>query len=55
VPLELRPQSKGGISPFPTHSAIPEIMEDYFSLPITPVKPIRRANFDFWGEIPHEI
>lgn len=30
-------------------------MEDYFSLPITPVKPIRRANFDFWGEMPHEI
>lgn len=55
VPLELRPQPKGGISPFPTHSAIPEIMEDYFSLPITPVKPIRRANFDFWGEMPHEI
>lgn len=30
-------------------------MEDYFSLPIAPVKPVRRANFDFWGEMPHEI
>jgi F-box/leucine-rich repeat protein 2/20 len=40
--------------PFPTHSAIPEIMEDYFSLPIAPVK-TARANFDFWGEMPHEI
>jgi F-box/leucine-rich repeat protein 2/20 len=24
-------------------------------LPIAPVKPVRRANFDFWGEMPHEI
>lgn len=55
VPSELSQQSRGGIPPFATHSAIPEIMEDYFSLPIAPVKPARRANFDFWGEMPHEI
>jgi F-box/leucine-rich repeat protein 2/20 len=36
---------------------IPEMMEDYFSLPIPTSKPTRarRANFDFWGEMPHEI
>lgn len=36
---------------------MPEILEDYFSLPLPTPKPIRvrRANFDFWGEMPHEI
>ena len=55
LPLDMRPQSKGGLSPFPEHSAIPELLEDYFSLPISPSRPARRANFDFWGEMPHEI
>jgi len=30
-------------------------MEDYFSMPITIPKRVRRINFDFWGEMPHEI
>ncbi|CZR66100.1 related to F-box protein Fbl2 [Phialocephala subalpina] len=55
LPADLRPISRGGISPFPAHSAIPEILEDYFSLPISSPKIVRRANLDFWGEMPHEI
>ncbi|KAF8863862.1 putative F-box/LRR-repeat protein 2 [Acephala macrosclerotiorum] len=55
VPADLGPISRGGLSPFPAHSAIPEILEDYFSLPISPPEIVRRANFDFWGEMPHEI
>ncbi|KAF4636670.1 hypothetical protein G7Y89_g1407 [Cudoniella acicularis] len=55
LPPEVRPHSRGPLSPFSPHSAIPEILEDYFSLTIAPSKPIRRANFDFWAEIPHEI
>ncbi|KAL2074082.1 hypothetical protein VTL71DRAFT_7860 [Oculimacula yallundae] len=38
-----------------TQSAIPEILEDYFSLPMAAPKPVRRANFDFWGDMPHEV
>ncbi|CZS93047.1 related to F-box protein Fbl2 [Rhynchosporium graminicola] len=38
-----------------TQSAIPEILEDYFSLPIAVSKPVRRADFDFWGDMPHEV
>jgi F-box/leucine-rich repeat protein 2/20 len=30
-------------------------LEDYFSLPISSPKIVRRANLDFWGEMPHEI
>lgn len=52
LPLDYRPQSKSGLS---QHSAIPELLEDYFSLPIVAHKPARRANFDFFGEMPHEI
>jgi F-box/leucine-rich repeat protein 2/20 len=57
MPFDLRPISRGGLSPFPDHSTIPEIMEDYFSLPMAVVKPkaTRRTNFDFWGEMPREI
>ncbi|KAM3070255.1 hypothetical protein ACMFMG_010091 [Clarireedia jacksonii] len=36
-------------------SVIPEILEDYFALPITTPKRQRRKNFDFWAEMPHEI
>lgn len=54
LPMDLRPSSRGGMSPLPAH-AIPEIMEDYFSLPNVIPKRVRRANFDFWGEMPHEI
>jgi F-box/leucine-rich repeat protein 2/20 len=49
-----RPMS-GGLSPLATNGAIVELQEDYFSLPLTPSKPSPRANFDFWGELPHEV
>ena len=57
VPLDMRPISRGALSPLSASTAMPEILEDYFSLPIPAPKPIRvrRANFDFWGEMPHEI
>ncbi|PVH84620.1 putative F-box/LRR-repeat protein 2 [Cadophora sp. DSE1049] len=48
--LPLLPRSRGN-----TQSAIPEIYEDYFSLPVAAPKRVRRANFDFWGELPHEV
>lgn len=49
LPADMRPHSSRGLSAFPGNAAIPEIVEDYFS------RPIRRNNFDFWGEMPHEI
>jgi F-box/leucine-rich repeat protein 2/20 len=55
LPLEMRPHSRGGLSPLSAHSAIPELLEDYFSLPIATSKAARRSNLDFWGEMPHEI
>lgn len=57
LPPDMRPISRGALSPLSTSSAMPEILEDYFSLPLPTPKPIRvrRANFDFWGEMPHEI
>jgi F-box/leucine-rich repeat protein 2/20 len=51
----LRPHSRGALSPLSTSAAILELQEDYFSLPLTPSKPSPRANFDFWGELPHEV
>ena len=37
-------------------SHIPDALGDYFSIPLIQPKPrIRRANFDFWGEMPDEI
>jgi F-box/leucine-rich repeat protein 2/20 len=57
LPLDMRPLSRGALSPLSTSSTMPEILEDYFSLPLPTPKPIRvrRCNFDFWGEMPHEI
>jgi len=55
LPLDVRPMSRGALPPFAEHSPIHEILEDYFSLPLAPRKPSRRASFDFWGEMPHEI
>lgn len=49
------PLPSGAITSFSPHSAIPEILEDYFALPATAVKKTPRANFNFWGEMPHEI
>ena len=40
-------------------AATPEVSEaarDYFSRPAARIKPVsKRVNFDFWGELPHEI
>jgi F-box/leucine-rich repeat protein 2/20 len=52
MPLDYRPQSKSGLS---QHSTIPELLEDYFSLPVVPHKPARRINFNFFGDMPYEI
>ncbi|KAG9239773.1 putative F-box/LRR-repeat protein 2 [Amylocarpus encephaloides] len=50
-----RPISRGNISPFISQVAISELVEDYFSLPVKEPKLARRENFDFWGEMPHEV
>lgn len=55
LPPDVRPMSRGGLSPFPEHSLMPEILEDYFSLPLAQPKPTRRINFNFFEEMPHEI
>lgn len=57
VASELRPHSKGGITLFPSHAVIPELLEDHFSLPlaVSPPKRVRRPNFNFWTDMPHEI
>jgi F-box and leucine-rich repeat protein 2/20 len=55
LPLDVRPMSRGVLSSFPERSTMPEILEDYFSLPLAPPKPTRRVNVDFWQEMPHEI
>ena len=55
LPLDLRPMSRGVLSSFPERSTMPEILEDYFSLPLAPLKPTRRVNVNFWQEMPHEI
>ncbi|KIM95040.1 hypothetical protein OIDMADRAFT_207020 [Oidiodendron maius Zn] len=55
LPPDVRPISRGGLSPFPEHSVMPEILEDYFSLPLAQPKPAQRINFNFFEEMPHEI
>jgi len=55
LPLDVKAMARGSLSPLSAPSAMPEILEDYFSMPILESKPVRRANFDFWGEMPHEI
>ena len=55
LPLDIKPMARGGLSPLSAPSAMPEIMEDYFSMPKLEPKPVKRANFDFWGDMPHEI
>lgn len=44
----MRPSSRND---FHSHSIIPELVEDYFALPIA----ITKRELDFWGEMPHEI
>jgi F-box/leucine-rich repeat protein 2/20 len=56
LPLDMRPMSRSGLSPFPEYPDLPEIQEDYFSFQFAPPKRrVRRVNFNFWGEMPHEI
>lgn len=50
LPTDFRPQSRSGVP-----HAIPELLEDYFSLPIITHKPARRPDFDFFGDMPYEI
>lgn len=52
---DMRPHSRGGLTPFQPQSAIPEILEDYFTLPVVTSKRTPRANFNFWADMPHEI
>jgi F-box/leucine-rich repeat protein 2/20 len=51
LPFDKRPMSRGPLSP----SAMPEILEDYFSLPLASTQLAQRLNFDFWLSMPHEI
>lgn len=56
LPLDMRPMSRSGLSSFPEHPDLPEIQEDYFSLPLPITKrPAKRVNFNFWNDLPHEI
>ncbi|MCJ1244190.1 hypothetical protein MMC30_001388 [Trapelia coarctata] len=54
LPAELRYGSMGAA--LATAAQVPEVVGDYFSIPVVKPKPrIRRANFDFWGEMPDEL
>ena len=57
LPLDMRPISRGALSPLLTTSTMPEILEDYFSLPLPAPRPmlLRQGNHDFWADMPHEI
>ncbi|TVY35922.1 F-box/LRR-repeat protein [Lachnellula subtilissima] len=55
LPSDMRPHSRGGLIPFQPQSSMPEILEDYFSMPVIKVKRAPRTNFNFWEEMPHEI
>lgn len=48
-PLPLGIPLSRALSPFP------ELMEGYFTTPLEQTKQSPRINFDFWGEMPHEI
>ena len=56
LPLDMRPASRNGLSAFPTHSELPEIVEDYFSLTIPARRQFKKKkNFNFWKDMPHEL
>ena len=55
LPPDVTPLSRGPLPSFPEHSAMPEIFEDYFSLPFPAPRRARRANFNFFEEMPHEV
>lgn len=54
-PADSRPGSSRAGLPLRKHSDIPEMAEDYFSIPVCGTQTARNPNFDFWGEMPHEI
>jgi len=54
-PIESRPGSSRAGLPPRKHSDIPEMAEDYFSIPVSNAKTTRNPNFDFWSDMPHEI
>lgn len=54
-PIESRPGSSRAGLPLRKHSDIPEMAEDYFSIPVRSAKTTRNPNFDFWSDMPHEI
>lgn len=59
LPVDVRPASRSGMVSYSEHSALPEIVEDYFSLPLPATKQAqkkkKKKNFNFWAEMPHEI
>jgi F-box/leucine-rich repeat protein 2/20 len=54
LPPDARPMSRG-VPSSSEQSGMPEILEDHFSGPFAILKPARRANIDFWDEMPQEI
>ncbi|TAQ87755.1 hypothetical protein B7494_g3925 [Chlorociboria aeruginascens] len=53
--LNVRPGSRGVLTSFPAQPPLPDIVEGYFSYPLATSKLVRRANFDFWNDMPYEI
>lgn len=54
LPADIRPVSKETM--LAATSGAVGVLEDYFTKPIVRVKSLReRKNFNFWGELPHEI
>jgi F-box/leucine-rich repeat protein 2/20 len=43
------------VTPLGSHAELPEMVEDYFSQPISTSKPARTTDFDFWASMPNEI
>jgi F-box and leucine-rich repeat protein 2/20 len=55
VPADFRPGSSRGVLSQRKHSNIPEMAEDYFSIPVRAPKRTHNPNFNFWADMPHEI
>ena len=54
LPADMRPASKDAI--LAATSGAVGVLEDYFTKPLVRVKELRkRKNFNFWGDLPHEI
>lgn len=54
LPPDVRPMSGEALSPSEP-SGMPEVLKDRFSALLAVVKPARRANINFWNEMPQEI